>query len=105
MNNLKIKAYQLVADLIDSAIIGGWDLGDDEKESIALEKEMRAIEEDLRKITYLSENQYELYLELKEVKRRQSEWKKHTSVSLNEIQDNYGNIIHDFEKDKFKLLG
>lgn len=86
MNNLKIKAYQLVADLIDSAIIGGWEFGDDEKESIAIEKEIRKIEQSL----------------LYKIKKSSL---KSVSVSFNEIQDNYGNIIHDFEEDKYKLLG
>lgn len=72
-NIIELKAHKLVADLIDSALSKGWELSEDEEEEKLLEKEIRNIEKDLRKLTQLTENQYELYLESKEIKRRQKE--------------------------------
>lgn len=59
-NEIKIKAFNLVADLIDSALIGGWELNENESLSILLDEEIRNIEKDLRKITYLSEQREKL---------------------------------------------
>lgn len=72
-NIIELKAHKLVADLIDSVLCEGWELSEDEEEEKLLEKEIRNIEKELRKLTQLTENQYELYLELKEIKRRQRE--------------------------------
>lgn len=45
---IKNKAHRLISDLIDSAIIAGWEFGENEEDSILIEKEMRNIEKDLR---------------------------------------------------------
>ena len=49
-NNLQLKARKLVADVIDSALIGGWILSEDNNEDRLLSEEVRKIEADLRKI-------------------------------------------------------
>ena len=45
----KRKAHQLVSDLIDSAIVGGWEVSENEEESELIEEEIRNIEKELRK--------------------------------------------------------
>ncbi len=49
---IKRKAHQLVSDLIDSAIVGGWELSENDEESELIEKEIRRIEDKLRKCTH-----------------------------------------------------
>lgn len=48
----KRKAHQLVSDLIDSAIVGGWEFSENEEESELIEEEIRRIEDKLRKCTH-----------------------------------------------------
>lgn len=75
MNNFEIKrkVFKLVAESIDLAITTNWesDLTEDELKSI--ETELKIIQSEFRKISNLTENQYELYLELQEIKRKQRE--------------------------------
>lgn len=71
MNNSELKARKLVADLIDSALIGGWQLSENDEEDELIANEIRKIESDLRSITQLSESQYETYSELCEIKKRE----------------------------------
>jgi hypothetical protein len=73
---IKKKAYKLVSDLIDSALCEGWELSENDEESKLLEVEMESIQSEFRKISFFTENQYELYLELQEVKRKQREMKE-----------------------------
>lgn len=75
MNNFEIKrkVFKLVAESIDLAITINWesDLTEDELKSI--ETELKIIQSEFRKISNLTENQYKLYLELQEIKRKQRE--------------------------------
>lgn len=50
-SEIKLRAYELVADLIDSALAGGWELSQDEKEAALIQKEIEIIEDKLRKCT------------------------------------------------------
>jgi hypothetical protein len=60
MNNFEIKrkAHQLVSDLIDSAIVGGWEVSENDEEAELIEKEIRNIEKELRKIAKFNYNKW-----------------------------------------------
>lgn len=101
-NNLKLKARKLVADLIDSTLIGGWQLSEDDKEDELISNEIRKIESDLRSITQLSESQYETYSKLCEIKEREKRIAKREKEILINSQKiyNLGSPVISYYKPK-----
>ena len=78
MNNFEIKkkAYKLISDFINSAFSSGWELSENDEESILIGEEISNLQKEFLKISNFTEDKYELYLELQEIKRKQREMKE-----------------------------